>query len=68
MAAERASLWRAALTSIAAIVVALVLAGAYVRGHSAGETIWVIGSARKPIHSSYIIWTGRVTQTAPTTA
>ena len=68
MTPERASLWKAVITAFTVIVAALVVAGAYVRGHSADETIRVVGSARKPIHSDYIIWTGRVTETAPTTA
>jgi len=68
MTPERASLWKAVITAFTVIVAALVVAGAYVRGHSADETIRVVGSARKPIHSDYIIWNGRVTETAPTTA
>ncbi len=68
MTPERASLWKAIIVAFTVVVAAGELAGAYVRGHSTDETIRVVGSARKAIHSDYIIWTGRVTQTAPTTA
>ncbi len=66
MTREKSHVWVAALLGIAFVVASFVLAGAYVRGHSTAETIRVIGSARRPIRSDFIIWTGRVTQSAPT--
>ncbi len=66
MTREKSHVWMAALLGAAFVVAACVLAGAFVRAHSTEETIRVIGSARRPIRSDFIIWTGRVTQTAPT--
>lgn len=45
-----------------------VLSRAFVRVRTADEMIRVIGSARKPIRSDLIIWTGSVTRAAPTVA
>lgn len=67
MTREKSHVWMSALLAAAMIIASFVLAGAFVRAHSTQETIRVMGSARKPIHSDFIIWTGRVTQTAPTT-
>lgn len=66
MTREKSHVWVAALLGAAFVIAAFVLAGAFVRAHSTEEPIRVIGSARKPIRSDFIIWTGRVTQTAPT--
>ena len=46
----------------------VVLSRAFVRVRTADEMIRVIGSARKPIRSDLIIWTGSVTRAAPTVA
>lgn len=66
MTRETSHVWTAALLGMAFVVASCVLAGAFVRAHSTEETIRVIGSARRPIRSDFIIWTGRVTQSAPT--
>lgn len=66
MTREKSHVWIAALLGTAFVIAACVLAGALVRAHSTEETIRVIGSARRPIRSDFIIWTGRVTQSAPT--
>ncbi len=54
------------LLSAAMVLSALVIARAFVRTRSSDDGIRVIGSARKPIRSDFIIWKGRITQTAPT--
>jgi hypothetical protein len=46
----------------------VVLSRAFIRVRTADEMIRVIGSARKPIRSDLIIWTGSVTRAAPTVA
>ena len=66
MTSARARLWATVLVCVTVLASALVLAGAFVRTHSADDTVRVIGSARRPIRSDFIIWTGTVTQTAPT--
>jgi len=54
------------LLSVAIVLSALTIARAFVKTRSSDDGIRVIGSARKPIRSDFIIWKGRVTQTAPT--
>jgi hypothetical protein len=45
-----------------------MLSGAIVRSRGADEMIRVTGSARKPIRSDFILWTGTVSYNAPTVA
>lgn len=66
MTQEKSHVWMTGLAAMAFVIASLVLASAFVRAHSTEETIRVIGSARRPIRSDFIIWTGRVMQTAPT--
>lgn len=63
----RARLASTVLACLTALAAAFVLAGAFVRTHTPDDTVRVIGSARRPIRSDFIIWTGTVAQTAPTT-
>lgn len=66
---------RPLFTLLAAVLVAAtlvfctgLLSRALVRVRSKDELIHVNGSARKPIRSDFIIWSGGLTQTAPTIA
>ena len=63
------TVWRgvliAAIIGVAWIVGASVLGRAFVRGRTSDDIIRVVGSARRPIKSDFIIWRGKVGRTAP---
>jgi hypothetical protein len=44
---------------------AMIVGKALVRSRSSDDIIRVVGSARRPIRSDFIIWRGRVSRTAP---
>jgi len=58
----------AAVIAVGLICCCVVLSRAFVRVRTADEMIRVMGSARKPIRSDLVIWTGSVTRAAPTAA
>ena len=58
----------AALLAAALVVCTLVYARTLVRVKSKDELIHVDGSARKPIHSDFIIWSGSLSQSGATIA
>jgi len=58
----------AAVIAVGLICCCGVLSRAFVRVRTADEMIRVMGSARKPIRSDLVIWSGSVTLAAPTTA
>ncbi len=58
----------AIVVCVAVVWSASILGGSLVRTKGGDEVIRVTGSARMPIRSDLIIWSGTVTQTAPTVA
>jgi len=58
----------AGLLCLTLIICTAVLSRSLVRIKSKDELIHVDGSARKPIRSDFIIWTGSLSQSAPTIA
>ena len=58
----------AALLAAALVICTLVYARTLVRVKSKDELIHVDGSARKPIHSDFIIWSGSLSQSGATIA
>ena len=63
-----ATLIAALLLGLAIFASTALVTRSLVRIKSKDELIHVNGSARKPIRSDFIIWTGSLTQTAPTIA
>ncbi|PQV64475.1 hypothetical protein B1R32_105157 [Abditibacterium utsteinense] len=55
----------AAIIGISWIVGARYLGKSLVRSRSGDDIVRVVGSARRPIQSDFIIWRGKVTRTAP---
>lgn len=55
----------AAIAGLGWVVGASVLGQSLVRSRSGDDIIRVVGSARKPIRSDFIIWSGQVSRTAP---
>jgi hypothetical protein len=53
---------------VGAIVCSLIWTRALVRAKRGDDMIRVVGSARKAIHSDFIIWNGSISKTAPTVA
>ena len=58
----------AAILAIGVILCSMIWTRALVRVRGGEEIIRVIGSARKPIHSDFIIWNGSISESAPTVA
>jgi hypothetical protein len=56
----------AAIIGVSALLCAAELTSAVVRVKSSREIIDVTGSARRSVHSDFIIWGGRITDRAPT--
>ena len=56
----------ALIVGASVVLSAVIVSRSLVRVKTSDETIHVIGSARKPIRSDFIIWTGTVTETAAT--
>jgi len=54
--------------ALAVIVSTFIFSGAIVRARGADEMIRVTGSAKKPIRSDLILWSGNVSYLAPTVA
>ncbi len=63
-----ASVGVAMILAVGAILCSMIWTRALIRARSRDETIRVIGSARKPIHSDLIIWNGSLSESAPTVA
>lgn len=63
------SFWRgiaiAAIVGMAWIAGAALLGRSFVRGRTSDDIIRVVGSARRPIKSDFIIWRGQIARTAP---
>ena len=63
------SIWRgvaiAAIAGVACVVSAGILGRSFVRGRTSDDIIRVVGSARRPIKSDFIIWRGKIGRTAP---
>ena len=63
------NVWRGVLIAVIAglawIAGAAVLGRSFVRGRTSDDIIRVVGSARRPIKSDFIIWRGKVGRTAP---
>lgn len=55
----------AAILGICWVVGLKTLGSALVRSRSGDDIIRVVGSARKPIRSDFIIWSGQISRTAP---
>ena len=55
----------AAIVGLSWIAGTALLGRSFVRGRSGDDIIRVVGSARKPIKSDFIIWRGSVARTAP---
>lgn len=64
---SRGTLWIgvAAIIGLSWIVGAGALGKSLVRSRSGDDIVRVVGSARRPIQSDFIIWRGKVTRTAP---
>ena len=62
------TLLAAALLAAALVVCTVLYARTLVRVKSKDELIHVDGSARRPIRSDFILWSGSLTQSAPTIA
>lgn len=58
-------IWIAAILGICWIIGLKTLGSALVRSRSTDDIIRVVGSARKPIRSDFIIWSGHISRTAP---
>lgn len=58
-------IWIAAILGLCWIIGLGALGSAFVRGRSGDDIIRVVGSARKPIRSDFIIWSGQIARTAP---
>ena len=58
----------ALILAVGAAVCAWILAGTFLRARRNDDMIRVVGSARKAIHSDFIIWSGSITEQAPTVA
>lgn len=58
----------AAILAFGAIICSVIWTRTLVRVRGGEEIIRVIGSARKPIHSDFIIWSGSISESAPTVA
>lgn len=58
----------ALLLALGIVVSGALLSRAWVRGRTTEEIVRVVGSARKPIKSDFIIWRSTLTRTAPTVA
>ena len=56
----------ALIIGMALILCTLLITRALVRIKSTAEVIRVTGSARQPIRSDFVIWKGKITQSAPT--
>ena len=65
----KTNLWRgvfiAAIVGVAAMASAAILGRSFVRGRTSDDIIRVVGSARRPIKSDFIIWRGKASRTAP---
>lgn len=63
------SIWRGAFIAVIVglswIAGAALLGRSFVRGRTSDDIIRVVGSARRPIKSDFIIWRGKVGRTAP---
>ncbi len=55
----------AAIAGLSFIIGAAALGKSLVRSRSGDDIVRVVGSARRPIKSDFIIWRGKVTRTAP---
>jgi len=62
------SLLAAAIIAVGIVVGFGLVARAWVRGRTPDEIIRVVGSARKPIRSDFIIWDATVSRNAPVVA
>jgi uncharacterized protein len=58
----------AAIVALGAILCSVIWTRALVRVRSGEEIIRVVGSARKPIHSDFIIWSSGIRENAPIVA
>jgi hypothetical protein len=68
MSTLRAVFIAACVLALGLFFSAYTLGKSWVRGRASDEQIRVVGSARKSIRSDFIIWSGAVTQNAPTAA
>ena len=62
---SRSTLIVVVVIGVAWVTGAWILGRSFVRGRNSDEIIRVVGSARRPIRSDFIIWRGKVTRTAP---
>lgn len=63
------TIWRgvfiAAIVGASCMASAAILGRSFVRGRTSDDIIRVVGSARRPIKSDFIIWRGKIGRTAP---